>query len=297
MSTLQIERLGHALGARVGGLDLRQPLDDETVAELRRAWLEHLVLVFPDQDIEPQHHVAFARRFGELDRNETLPDYRDPEWPEILVVSNKPRDGKPSETRNTGRNWHSDLTYTTRPALGSLLLCKERPAVGGDTMFANMYMAYESLSAKMRELIDGLWAVHDASLIKGLAERSPEKVATLKRLNPPVAQPVVRVHPETGRKLLLLGQRVSHFVGMTREESAPLLDFLNEHAVQPEFVYRHRWSVNDLVMWENRATMHLALADFDQRQPRHMLRCSLLGSKLGHIYQQDEPPSDVVAAG
>jgi taurine dioxygenase len=295
MTDLNITPLGYALGAEVRGLDLRETLDEETISALREAWLKHLVLVFPGQDIAATDHIRFAKCFGEVDKNEATPDYRDPEHPEILLITNKPKDGRPSETRNTGRNWHSDLSYTTRPALGSLLLCKERPEAGGDTMFANMYMAYDGLSDKMREIIEDLWAVHDVSFIKGLSERSPEKVAALKKLNPPVAHPVVRTHPETKRKLLFISERVSHFVGMTQEESAPLLSYLNKHAVQPEFVYRHRWNVHDLVMWENRSTMHLALADFDQRQPRHMMRCSLLGTPCGHVYESMDEKEKITA--
>ncbi|BBK37446.1 taurine dioxygenase [Allostella sp. ATCC 35155] len=288
MAELKIRRLGYALGAEVTGVDLRQPLDDGTVAALREAWMEHLVLVLPGQDITPEQHVAFSRRFGQLDPNDATPYYRHPEHPEVLVVSNKPVNGKPSETRNTGRNWHSDLSYTGRPAMGSLLLCKERPDVGGDTMFANQYLAYETLSPRMRAFIDSLEAVHDVTLVKGIEQRSPELVAEIKRINPPIAHPVVRIHPESGRAALFVSQRVRHFVGLSDEESEPILRFLTRHAVRDEFVYRHRWTVNDLVMWDNRATMHVALADFDQSKPRHMLRCSIQGEPLGYVYQGDD---------
>ncbi len=210
------------------------------------------------------------------------------EHPEILLVTNRMRNGKASETRNTGRNWHSDLSYTNHPARGSLLWCEERPDVGGDTMFTNMYFAYETLSDKLKGFLDSLYAVHDVSMTKGLDKRDPEKVAELKRLNPPIAHPVVRTHPETGRKALYVSERVRTFVGMTEDESRPILKFLCEHATQPEFVYRHQWRVHDLLMWDNRCTMHVALADFDQTKTRHMQRTSLLGEPSGFIYSENE---------
>jgi taurine dioxygenase len=288
MGQLAIRPLGFALGAEVTGIDLRQPLNDLARRELLEAWHRNLVLVFPGQDLSAEQQIAFSRNFGELEHNESQPYYRDPGHPEILLVTNRPIGGKPSETRNTGRNWHADLTYTTRPAKGSLLLCKEKPPVGGDTMWANLYLAYETLSAPLREFLDRLEAIHDVSLVKGLEKRDPEKVADLMRRNPPVAHAVVKIHPDTGRKSLFLGQRIRGFVGMTEEESAPILAFLNQHATSPEFVYRHRWSVNDLVMWDNRCTLHVALPDFDQTKSRHMTRTSLLGDVTGRVIR-DEP--------
>jgi taurine dioxygenase len=290
MQPLAIEPLGFALGAAVTGVDLRQPLGALQKRQILDAWHEHLVLVFPGQDLTPAQQIAFSRNFGELEKNEQQPYYRDPEHDEILLVTNRQIGGKPSETRNTGRNWHSDLTYTTRPAKGSLLLCREKPPVGGDTMWANMYLAYETLSRPLRDFLDGLEAIHDVSLVKGIEKRDPQKVAEMKRLNPPVAHAVVKTHPETGRKALFLGQRIRGFVGMTEEESAPILGFLNQHATSPELVYRHRWSVHDLVMWDNRCLLHVALADFDQAKTRHMTRTSLLGEASGRVVAGDAAP-------
>ncbi|TWT00684.1 TauD/TfdA family dioxygenase [Reyranella sp. CPCC 100927] len=285
MASLDIRPLGYALGAQVTGVDLRRSLDSATRQAINDAWLQHLVLVFPDQDLSTAEQIAFSRNFGELDDHAFQPRYTHPDHREILLVTNKPIDGKPSDTRNTGRNWHTDLTFTQRPAKGALLLCREKPPVGGDTMWANMYLAYETLTPRMRQFIDDLEAIHDASLVKGLEQRDPEKVAELKRLNPPVVHPLVRVHPETGRQSLLVGQRIRGLIGLSDAESAAVLGFLNEHAQSPEFVYRHRWSVNDLVMWDNRCTQHIALPDFDQRQPRLMLRCSLKGEATGRVLE------------
>ncbi len=290
---VNVEPLGYALGAAITGLDLSRDLDAADLAAVRAAWLKHLVLVFPGQNLTPEQHMRFSRNFGRLDQHASQPrNYLDPEHPELLMITNKPIAGKPSDTRNTGRNWHTDLTFTLRPAKGALLLCREKPPVGGDTMWANLYLAYETLSPRMRDFVEGLEAVHDASLIKNIEQRDPEKVAELKRLNPPVVHPVVRTHPETGRKSLLIGQRIRRFVGMSDEESDAILRFLNDHAMAPEFVYRHRWTVGDLVLWDNRCTQHIALPDFDQSQYRHMVRCSLEGEEVGRLYevaQNDNP--------
>jgi taurine dioxygenase len=286
MADLTIRRLSHALGAEIIGVHLSKPLSEGTFQAIRQAWWEHLVLLFRGQELSPERHIAFSRGFGDLDPNDANPFTRLEDYPEILQITNKQVGGKPSLTRNTGRNWHSDLSYTRNPAVGSLLYCKEKPEVGGDTMFTNMYLAYETLSDKMKSLLEGLDAVHDFSLVAGLNERDPEKVAELRRLSPPVAHPVIRVHPESGRRALFVSQRVRNFVGMTEEESKPILDFLCRHAIRHEFTYRHQWQVNDLLMWDNRCTMHLALADFDQSQPRLMLRTSLLGETMGEYVEQ-----------
>ena len=279
-----ITPLGYAMGAAVTGLDLRRPLDDLTRRRLYDAWLKHVVLVFPDQPLTPAEHIAFSANFGVLDDHESqAPETLLEGHREILVVTNKHRLGKASGTRNTGRNWHTDLSYTLRPAKGSLLLCQEKPPVGGDTMWANLTLAYETLSPKMQGILDGLEAVHDVTLVKGIAARDPAIVATMKQRNPAVVHPMVRVHPDTGKKSLLAGERVSHILGFSEDESAALLAFLNAHATAPEFVYRHRWSVGDIVLWDNRCTCHVALPDFDQTQPRLMLRCSLQGESVGRL--------------
>ncbi|GGC69451.1 taurine dioxygenase [Siccirubricoccus deserti] len=284
MAEPTITPLGYAMGAEVTGLDLRRPIDDLTRRRLYEAWLKHVVLVFPGQALTPQQHIAFSANFGTLDDHASqAPETLLENEPQILVVTNKHRLGKPSGTRNTGRNWHTDLSYSLRPAKGALLLCQEKPPVGGDTMWANLTMAYETLSPTMQRFIEGLEAVHDVSLVKGIGQRDPAVIQGLRSRNPPVVHPMVRVHPDTGRKSLLAGERVSHILGLTEDESTALLNFLNAHATSPEFVYRHRWRVGDIVLWDNRCTCHVALPDFDQSQPRLMLRCSLQGEAVGRL--------------
>lgn len=282
-AAVEARPLGYALGGEILGVDMRAPLDAETVAAIRRIWHDHHVIVLRDQSASPEDILRFARGFGALDDHAQTPFYRSKDHPELLEITTKPKDGKPSETRNVGRNWHSDYAYTPRPAAASMLYCVERPPVGGDTMFCNMVRAYETLSDTMRGIIDGLHSVYDISLVAGFHERDPAEVAETKRLNPPIAHPAVKVHPESGKRALYVSERVSYFHGMTMAESRPLIDFLCAHATAPENVYRHVWRPGDLVCWDNRTTMHVALTDFDQSQPRHMFRATLVGEPSGFL--------------
>lgn len=281
MSDLTIQRVGHACGARVTGVDLSKPVPAGTLEAIRKAWLEHLVLVFTEQKLDPHSLVGFTRNFGELDDYATQPFNRHPDHDEVFLLSNKKTNGRIFPTFNAGQNWHTDLSYTTRPAKGTSVYCVEKPSVGGDTMFANMYLAYERLSPKMREFLDNLEAVHDISLVEGLDKRGPEIANEFRRLNPPVVHPAVRVHPETGRKALYVNERVRNFLGLSEAESKPIVKFLCEHAVQPRHTYRHYWSVGDLVMWDNRCLVHLAVGDYDPGEIRHMIRTSGMGDYYG----------------
>jgi len=292
MSKLNIRRVGYALGAEITGLDLREPLEASAVAEIRRAWLDHLVLRFPGQVLEAEHLSAFASQFGELDDNRALPHLRHPEHAAVYVIVNKPLVIKGKwYSGGAASQWHTDLSYTTRPGTAGFLTAKELPEVGGNTMFANMYMAYETLSPAFQRIIESLEGVHDITTGATYQNGDPPEIqAEKRRLNPPIAHPVVRIYPETGRKALFLGENVRNFVGMTQEESKPLIDFLNRHATSYELVYRHSWAVNDLVMWDNRCTLHYAVQDYDPTQLRRLLRCSLLGPKSGYVYTSDSVP-------
>jgi taurine dioxygenase len=279
MAQLQVKKVGYALGAEASGVDLTLPLDQETIVEIRQAWLEHPVLYFRSQGLDADQLAAFTRQFGELDKNETAPlRGRGVIHPNVLLNSNQPVNGKPWDGHKNGTYWHTDRSFTPIPAIGTFLLCKEAPEVGGDTLYANTYMAYETLSPAMKALIEPLYALHDSSRVKAAYGNRPEGNSP-----PPVEHPLVRIHSETHRKALYVGERVYQIVGMTEEESAPLLDYLNRHAVTYEFTYRHRWKANDLLMWDNRCTLHNALSDYDQRnQPRTMYRCSLQGDDWTH---------------
>src|SRR5687767_977128 len=192
MPKIAITPIGYALGAQVTGIDLAQPISEEQLLEIQAAWVKHLVLVFPDQSLDPARLIAFSRRFGELDNYESQPFNRHPDFDEVMLLSNRRVNGRLLPGASGGQNWHTDLSYTIRPAKSTFLYCIEKPSVGGDTMFANMYLAYEALSPKLQAFLDGLEGVHDVSLIS--AKREPEVVAEFKRLNPPVVHPAVRLH-------------------------------------------------------------------------------------------------------
>lgn len=279
--TLSIRALSRACGAEVSGLDITRPLPAEVVGELHQALGAHGILLFRDVDITPEQHIAFSRHFGRLESH-VVGEFNLPGHPEIFIVSNVKEEGKLKGAVYAGQYWHSDLSYMQKPSLGSLLLCHEMPEVGGDTMWANMYLAYETLSEVMKQLLGGLKAVHDYShayetYFAHLKERPP-LTPEQRAKTPPVAHPMVRTHPVTGKKALYVNPGfTTGIVGMTREESQSILDFLFRHATRPEFVYRHQWRVHDLIFWDNRCTMHYALSDYDFSVRRHMHRTTVAG--------------------
>lgn len=284
MMNLKLRRLSYPLGAQVCDIDVAAPMSESQFGEIYQAFLDHCVLLFRDQDITREQHIAFSSRFGALDPHDAFPSDRHPDYPQLMVVTNEAQaDGSPSVSRYAGRRWHTDMSQTLRPAAASLLRSWRVPEVGGDTMFANMYLAYDALSEGMKKLIDGLHAVHFSGTRKLEATQTDQAHATeQQRISPPVAHPVARVHPETGRKCIFLGEKVKRFDGMTEEESKPLIDYLNRHATRPEFVFRHQWRANDIIVWDNRCTLHLALGDFDQTQNRYMERTTVFGTPLGY---------------
>jgi taurine dioxygenase len=271
---LEVVPLADALGAELRGVDLSCELSDDTVANIRRAWLDHLVVYFRDQELGPDEFLAFARRIGEPVE---YPFVRGIDgYPEIIAVTKLP-----NETVNFGGIWHSDTTYLTRPPMGTMLIAREVPPTGGDTMFASMYAAYESLSPGMQRMLDGLHAVNTSAL----ADVSKTREDRMRDNGNDAAEaeafeavhPVVRTHPETGRKALYINPaHTARFVDMTEEESAPLLQFLFEHAVQPEHTYRFHWEVGSLALWDNRCAWHNPINDYDGFT-RRMHRITLAG--------------------
>lgn len=278
---MEINRLGGALGAEVVGADLAGPLSNCDFAQIREAFLAHSVLVIRDQRIAPEDLRAFSRRFGEPVRH-VIEGFQLEEAPDLFVVSNVREDGKPKGAIYAGQYWHSDLSYVPEPALGSMLYALEIPSIGGDTMFASMYLAYETLSDTMKALVEGLTAVHDyahayETVFAKLPGRPPITDEQLAKV-PPVEHPIVRTHPETGRKCLFVNPGFTRrVVGMTEDESKAILGFLFAHATRPEFIYRHHWRGHDLLMWDNRCLMHRAVADYDMNENRHMYRATIAG--------------------
>jgi taurine dioxygenase len=291
---MQVRRLAYALGAEITGIDLRKDLDDAAIAAIRATWLQHLVLVFPGQDLSAEAHIHFSRRFGEPELH-ALKNLQGSSHPEILEITNRVVDGRRSETAEVGRQWHSDGSATLRPSLGSLLYCRAMPEAGGNTWFSSMYAAYDALSEGMKHIVDRLETVQDLAhfyAARGIGTRDPRKVAEDIDDNPAVVQPLVTVHPETGRRALFINQSLTReILGMTPAESAGLLKHLYAHAVQPEFTYRHYWRVGDLVMWDNRCTQHLAPRDYDPNEVRHMCRTTLKGDAQGRYLRDAVAPA------
>ncbi|MBP0619749.1 TauD/TfdA dioxygenase family protein [Cupriavidus consociatus] len=258
----EIRALNAPLGAEVLGLDLSRPLSDSDFARIHRAHLDYHVVVFRDQQISPSQQIDFSRRIGPLQIH-VLHQFQLRGHPEVLVVSNVVENGKPIGLGDAGHFWHSDLSYKEKPSLGSLLHARELPAEGGDTLFANMHLAWDTLPAELQRAVDGLYAEHTyLARYAELQQRSPwrpnlrpEQIAQVQ----PVLQPVVRTHPETGRKALFVSEHfTTRIAGLPEDESRGLLDRLFAHSVRPEHVYRHQWQSHDLVFWDNRSLLHLA---------------------------------------
>lgn len=257
-----VRPLPGGLGAEIVGLDLAQPLGDDDFARVHRAHLDHHVVVFRDQRITPQQHIDFSRRFGKL-MIHVLHQYHLPGHPEVLIVSNIIEQGRPVGLGDAGKYWHSDISYKPLPSLGSLLHAQELPAEGGDTLFADMHKAYETLPLHLRRAIDGRRAVHSYLAKYGQMQKdgnwrptlSPEQLAQVQE----VVHPVVRTHPETGRKALFVSEGfTTRIEGLPEDESRQILDELFAHSVRPEHTYRHVWRDHDLVFWDNRSLIHLA---------------------------------------
>ncbi len=269
---IRVAPVAGALGAEVGGVDLARHLDDATLAEIRHAWLQHLVLFFRDQQLSSDQYLAFARRIAEPVEYPMLRGLDG--YPLIVPVIKLPH-----ERVNFGGLWHSDTAYLETPPIAATLLAREVPPVGGDTLFANMYLAYETLSDGLRRVLDELRAVNSsakADVTKTREDRLAEggaKLAPNAMLN--ALHPVVRTHPETGRKLLYVnGGHTVRFEDMTEDESAPLLNYLFAHLSRPEFTCRLRWQVGTLALWDNRCSQHNPINDYHGHR-RVMHRISL----------------------
>jgi len=283
---LKVKRSSAPLGAEILGVDLSKPVDDATFREIVDLFHEHEVVYFRDQKLTPEQHVAFSRRFGELEHH-VRQDCCRPGFPELFVVSNIIENGKPIGSQDAGLFWHSDLCYLKEPSRGSLFYAHEVPidAQGkpvGDTMFASATAAYDALPEADKRRIEGLKAIN--SYAKGYyrdRNSGPRKPLTEEQKNktPDVAHPIVRTHPFTGKKCLFLNEGyTASIVGMDPAESDALLARLFEHATRPEFVYRHQWRVGDFLLWDNCSTQHKAVMDYRLPQRRRMERATLCGT-------------------
>lgn len=267
----EVRPLPGGIGAEIVGIDLGRALSTNDFERVHRAHLDHHLVVFRDQRITAQQHIDFSRRFGRL-MVHVLHQFHLPGHPEILVVSNIVENGKPIGLGDAGKYWHSDISYKPLPSLGSLLHAQELPSEGGDTLFADMHMAYDTLPAHLRHAIEGRQAVHSYLAKYGQMQKeanwrptlSAEQLAQVQE----VVHPVVRTHPETGRKALFVSEGfTTHIVGLPEGEGRQILDELFAHSIQPEHIYRHQWREHDLVFWDNRSLMHLAAGT-----PTHLRR-------------------------
>jgi taurine dioxygenase len=278
-ATIEIDPITPLIGAEIHGVDLSRKIDEETYTALRQALLDYLVIILPDQQIEPEQQLAFARNFGEVEPPHPVFDTLK-EQPEITIIEHG---GEKSLPYND--EWHTDVTFRAQPPMASILHARTLPTIGGDTLWANMYAAYDALSSPIRELVNSMAAIHDYYRAFGdivLEGRGGlEKLLDDMRKLPPVQHPVVRTHPETRHKSLFVNRGFTRRInGLTMVESNHLLDMLFEHTEHPNFQVRHRWRQHDVAMWDNRCTMHLASSDFTGL--RRMHRITLLGDTPYH---------------
>jgi alpha-ketoglutarate-dependent taurine dioxygenase len=282
---LEVTPLSPTIGAEIRGVDLRD-LDGETVAAIRAAWLEHKVVFFPGQHLTADEHVRFAAWFGETtEGHPVIPGMKaNPEIFEIDYTLARKVAAKPGREPppQNGIDWHTDVTFMGEPPMGSILRAVTIPPAGGDTMFSDQQAAYEALSPAMQAFLGTLTAVHDGRpSFQGLLERvgegrwNGEKVVALE----PTEHPVIRTHPETGKKTVFVNRGfTTHIVGLEREESDSLLRFLYKHASQPKFTVRYHWHEGDVGFWDNRSTQHFVVGDFGDA-PRVIQRITLRGDR------------------
>jgi taurine dioxygenase len=272
---IEVHKIAGALGAEISGVDLARNLDDATVAEIRRIWLDNCVVFFRNQDLPPTQFLALAKRFGEPIEYPFLKGLDG--FPEIITVAKLEH-----EKINFGGVWHSDTSYLDIPPMATMLIAREVPPVGGDTLFANQCLAYETLSDGMKRVLDGLVALNasaKADVTRTREDRLKDGKNPQARKDYVAEHPVVRTHPETGRKALYVN--VAHtvrFKDMSEEESAPILDFLFRHQIRPEFTCRFHWEPGSIAFWDNRCAQHNPVNDYHGYR-RLMHRITLKGDK------------------
>ena len=280
---LSVKKSDAACGAEIV-FDLARDIDDATFQEIEHAFHDNIVVVFRGQDLSNERHVEFSRRFGELEIH-IVKKYLLPGFPEVLLISNiKDQRGEHIGLADAGFTWHTDTFYRHRPSRCSLLYAKEVPYRDGrplgDTVFANTIAAYEVLPEAMKKRINGLKAIHRYSARRRVAD-SPRPKLTREQLEetPDVAHPIIRTHPYTGRKSLYVtaGECIG-IEGMPEDEAVGLIAELDAHCVRPEFLYRNKWQIGDLLMWDNAASMHLAICDYALPERRLMHRTTVIGT-------------------
>jgi len=276
----EVSLLCGAGGAEIAGIDASRPIGAEVVAELRRALAEHCVIFLRDQDLSPEDQKAFARHFGPLAQTPFIQPLEG--HPEMMRIV---READEKKKQNFGGRWHSDMTFSPEPVLGTCLYARESPAVGGDTIWTNQMLAFEALSPGLQKTLEGLKVMHSAKRSYGPQgtyaddDLKSMRIKASEEALKEQAHPCIRTHPESGRSILFVNWVYAiRFEGMTEEESAPLLDFLNRHSQRPEFQIRFRWRKGSLALWDNRSTQHIAVNDYPGYR-RVMDRVTIAGDK------------------
>lgn len=275
---IKLQPIAGSLGAIIENVDLAEPLDDELYAEIKQALLDNLVIFFRDQDITPDQQIAFGRRFGELHIHPFIPSLEG----HAEIIQLKASGGWVDNLR-LANQWHPDLSYTNDPPLAAILRGVQIPSRGGDTMWVSLYRAYETLSEKMQEILSELSAWHDVTKTYRRedlqSEGGAERYWQTFQKAPPTLQPLVQVHPETGRKLLYISQlTTTHIEGLSAPESDALLEMLFRHLDWKELQCRFFWQPNSIAMWDNRCTCHYAVRDYTEAREMH--RVTVLGTEL-----------------
>jgi taurine dioxygenase len=285
---MKVHPSGKALGARIEGVDLAQPVSDGDFKQMLRALGEHGVLCFPRQRLETEEFARFGRMFGELEIN-VANQFHEQGFPEVMVLSNMTADGKPIGLGDAGQGWHTDMSYSREVALANVLYAIKVPMRAGrplgDTQFRNMHAAYEDLPAEIKTRLEGRTATHDFAKFWDMMRARPGSrraalTAVQRAAKPPVSQPIFRTHPITGRAVLYCNPGYATRIdGMPQAESDELLDFLFAHQERDKYFYAHQWAEGDVLMWDNIGTVHNAVPDYRADEPRYMRRVQVMATK------------------
>ena len=282
---------GKLLGARIEGLDLSKPLAEREVEEIIQTIGRYGVLCFPKQRLSARQHKDFAARFGELEINVASGAYQEPGIPEVMILSNIVKDGKPIGLADAGQDWHTDMSYSKTIAFANVLYALQVPRrngrVLGATEFSSMHAAYEGLPDHLRQKLDGMTVLHDFNkfwemMRREKGSRRPPLTEAQRKAKPPVSHPIFLKHPISGRKVLYANPGYSMRINeLPEKESDETLDFLFKHQLKPEYRYRHEWAEGDVLMWENFGTIHNAIADYGPDEHRLVKRCQVMATRFG----------------
>jgi taurine dioxygenase len=287
---MQLIPTGRTLGAKIEGLDLSRPLEDEEVESVILALGRHGVVCFPHQKLTARQQKDFAARFGELEVNVASAPYQEPGLPEVMILSNVVKDGKPIGLADAGQDWHTDMSYSKTIAFANVLYALQVPRrngkVLGDTEFSSMHAAYDGLPDELKKKLDGMTVLHDFNKFWEMMRREkgskrPPLTEAQRKQKPPVSHPIFLEHPITRRKVLYANPGYSVRINeLPQKESDEILEFLFEHQLKPEYRYRHQWSEGDVLMWENFGTIHYAIADYGPDEHRLVRRCQVMATRF-----------------